>query len=159
MADARPNSDLLVVGRFAYVGQNLHIRRIRRSHSVTSFAARFSDDTLLLRAWGNWSLGNVETCHEFSSVVPFLFLKASTVAPPCPPPLLLKGPTVPEPFQLSKSNRISRERGGSAPGTPRSKEETLTFRESLARMENKVTKSSALSVHRPSDQIVHVGVR
>ncbi|CAM9629717.1 unnamed protein product [Ectocarpus sp. 6 AP-2014] len=48
-----------------------------------------------------------------------------------------KGPTVPAPFQLSKSNRASSRDGGSAPGTPRSKEDTLTFRESLARIENK----------------------
>lgn len=47
---------------------------------------------------------------------------------------------MPAPFQLSKSNRVSREAGGSAPGTPRSREETLTFRESLARIENKVTR-------------------
>lgn len=55
-----------------------------------------------------------------------------------------KGPTVPAPFQLSKSNR-SDKAPGSAPGTPRSREETLTFRESLARIENKVGRWKAFA--------------
>lgn len=49
---------------------------------------------------------------------------------------VLQGPTVPAPFRLSQSNRPGRDAGG--PSTPHSREETLSFRESLARIENKV---------------------
>ncbi|CAN0068889.1 unnamed protein product [Scytosiphon promiscuus] len=48
-----------------------------------------------------------------------------------------RGPTIPTPFQLSTSNRAGRDGVGSAPGTPRSKEGSMTFRESLAHLENK----------------------
>ncbi len=53
---------------------------------------------------------------------------------------------MPAPFHLSKSNRT----GGSAPGTPRSKEETMTFRESLARIENKVRRCQYCSLRSSS---------
>ena len=49
---------------------------------------------------------------------------------------------MPAPFQLSKSNR-SDKAPGSAPGTPRTREESLTFSESLARIENKVGRLKA----------------
>lgn len=62
---------------------------------------------------------------------------------------------MPAPFQLSKSNR-SDKAPGSAPGTPRTREETLTFRESLARIENKVGRFPGNFVGKPRAVYVYV---